>query len=143
MKRYGVRRLCFVLGLVTLGVIFALSLGAVMTAPDDWENKALPGVYEIWRMNADTIALVEPQGEFLGRNVVESYVFRVAYNDEYIFVQQAESRTAVKEGAAAFYIVEVASGAVFGGYTEAEFETHEPVAALTEFPAWQDATKKP
>ena len=64
-------------------------------------------------------------------------------SDEYIFAQQAASRAAAQEGEAAYYIVVVASGAVSGGYTRAEFEAHAVVKGLEEFPAWQDATKKP
>ena len=140
---FHLKRRHFMAGFAVIGLLFAATIGAVLSPPDDWENEDLPGVYEIWRVNADTIALVEPLGEFLGRNVVESYVFRVAYNDEYIFAQQAASRAAAQEGEAAYYIVVVASGAVSGGYTRAEFEAHAVVTGLEEFPAWQDATKKP
>ena len=109
----------------------------------DWENTELPGAYEIWRVNGDTIALVERMSETFGQYVVESYVFRMAYNDDYIFVQQAESREAVKSGEALYYIVDVASGEVLGGFAQAEFEGHEIVQGLATFPEWTDATKKP
>ena len=110
----------------------------------DWENAELPGAYEIWRVNGDTIGLVERVDETFGQYVVDSYIFRMAYDDDYIFVQQAESRSAAKNGGEAlYYIVDVASGEVLGGYAQAEFESHEIVQGLAAFPEWKDAAKRP
>ncbi|MBR6951424.1 MAG: hypothetical protein IKH56_06805 [Oscillospiraceae bacterium] len=56
----------------------------------DWHYEALPGDYEIWRINAEDIRLiaVEEKGKGSGQTVVGPYISAFWHDERYIVVKQ-------------------------------------------------------
>ncbi len=73
------------------GILAVLSLSAC-NGVGDWSVSGLPGGYEVWRINSETIELCLPDEEhpFLADSVVSTYVFELAYNDAFICAKRAD-----------------------------------------------------
>ena len=109
---YGV----FLWGLVSF--LRAAGLGGA----GDWACDSLPDPYEIWHINGTTIVLVERDGPSGGRNVVGSFVWKAAWDEDLILVAQKPRRDS-PDTESVFYAVDVASGEVLGPMDEAALET--------------------
>ena len=107
----------YVILLFTLVQIFLLSSCA---GTSDWSFSDLPGDYEIWRINSKEIVLVKKTDDVLGESVVDAYVSKVAWDDNFILAQQ-ESNADNTSNTVSFYIVDVNSENIYGPLTEDEF----------------------
>ena len=88
----------------------------------DWACDSLPDPYEIWHINGATVVLVERDSPSGGRNVVGSFVWKSAWDEDLILVAQKPRRDS-PDTESVFYAVDVASGEVFGPMDEAALET--------------------
>ena len=106
----------------------------------DW-SATLVEDYAIWRINRVTVALVkeDPDGNS-GRTVVDSYIYRVTWNDQYICAQRTDPPEPGKELPIApevdYFILRVHDGEVFGPYTAEEYRIKCTELAITDLPDW-------
>ena len=107
--------------LLVLLALLAAGLLCSCAGAGDWAFTGLPGNYEIWRLNASEIALVERTGDNIADSVVGPYVCAVAWNEDYILARQKPERNSPEEESVC-YLVTVSSGTVDGPYTEAELQ---------------------
>ena len=114
MKKYSLRPALLAL----LAAVFLCSCAGA----GDWAFTGLPGDYEIWRINASEIALVERTGDTIADSVVGPYVCAVAWNEDYILARQKPERDSPGEDSVC-YLVAVSSGTVDGPYTDAELQS--------------------
>lgn len=108
------------LWLLFAAAMLAVSLSAC-AGMQDWEFSGLPGNYEVWRINSQTISLVSRKSEHTADTVVASYVFQIAWNDDFILAKQKPTKDK-PDSEARFYIVETADKTVTGPLEEAEFQ---------------------
>ena len=88
----------------------------------DWACDSLPDPYEIWHINGATVVLVERDGPSSGRDIVGSFVWKPAWDEDLILAAQKPRRDS-PDTESVFYAVDVASGEVFGPMGEAALET--------------------
>lgn len=106
----------------------------------DW-SAALVEDYAIWRINGYEIVLVREDAD--GRSaqtVVDSYIYRVAWNQEFICVQQTTppeiGESLPIEPEVDYYILRVSDGEVFGPYSAAEYKTQCEALGVSGLPHW-------
>ncbi len=88
----------------------------------DWACDSLPDPYEIWHINGATVVLVERDGPSSGRDIVGSFVWKAAWDEDLILAAQKPRRDS-PDTESVFYAVDVDSGEVFGPMDEAALET--------------------
>lgn len=100
--------------------------------------------YALCRLNSREIVLVqEYESGSGGMIVIDAYVYRVAWNEDFICVQ----RTDPPEGDEGlpivpevdYYILRVSDGTVFGPYTAAEYEKQCDALQITGLSQWKYA----
>lgn len=106
--------------ILLIAVLLSLGLSACVGA-QDWAFEDLPGTYEIWRINSQTISLVSRRSEYSADTVVESYVYEIAWTDAFIFAKQKPAKDE-PEPETPYYIVDAAENAVTGPLSESAFE---------------------
>ena len=125
-------------------IIMALLLACLLLSGcaglGDWAV-TLAGDYAIWRNNSVTVLLVQEDPEGTGgRTVVDSYIYRVAWNDQFICAQRTEPPESGKElpivPEVDYYILRVSDGAVFGPYTAAEYQSKCKELGISDLPDW-------
>lgn len=82
----------------------------------DWIFSKLPGDYEVWRMSAHVVRLVNSSSI-----VVDSFVSELWWNQDYILVQHKPEDTD-PDSAISYYIVVVETGEVLGPLTKEAFD---------------------
>ena len=87
----------------------------------DWIFSKLPGNYEVWRMSAHVVRLVDRSSETGGSIVVDSFVSELWWNQDYILVQHKPEDTD-PDSAISYYIVVVETGEVLGPLTKDAFD---------------------
>lgn len=107
--------------LCVLPILLAAGFLSSCAGAGDWAFTSLPGDYEIWRLNASEIALVERSGDNIADSVVKSYVSAVAWNEDYILARQKPERDSPEEESLC-YLVTVASKTVEGPFSDAELQ---------------------
>lgn len=112
----------------------------------DWQFDGLPGNYEVWRGNRNTICLVEvEENGVLGTSIVDTYVSKIAYTSDYIFAQQVpapkDKRARIDTRNPVYFILSVSDGVLEGPYSETEFEEAYEALELEEKPNWMKSTK--
>lgn len=103
-----------------VSLVLAMCLSAC-AGTQDWVFTDLPGSYEIWRINSQTISLVRRNSEHGGEVVVDSYVCEIAWTDAYLFAQKKDTKE-TSDSEMCFYIVQVEGNQVTGPLSEEEFE---------------------
>ena len=101
--------------------------------------------YAIWRLNGYQIVLVrEHNGGSGGQIVIDTYIYRVTWNEEFICVQRTdppkenEGLPIVPE--VSYYILRVSDGEVFGPYTAAEYKAQCEALEVSGLPDWMYVT---
>lgn len=112
----------------------------------DWQFDGLPGNYEVWRGNRNTICLVKvKENGFLGTSIVDTYVSEIAYTSNYIFVQQVpppeDTFLRIDTSNPLYFILSVSDGVLEGPYSETEFEEAYEALELETEPDWIKSTK--
>ena len=114
------------------GKLFALLL-TLLSLPAcsgllDWTLAGLPGGYEVRRLNSRTVVLCMPDEKYpsIASNVIDTYVFEIAYDDAFIYVKQGDVPDNIKEPIDTsnpnYYIVDVAEEKCYGPFSESEFD---------------------
>ena len=106
----------------------------------DW-SATLVEDYAIWRINGYTLVLVkEHNGGSGGVIMIDNYVYRVTWNNQYICAQRTDPPEINEELPIApeveYYILRVCDGAVFGPYTAAEYQSKCKELGITDLPDW-------
>ena len=126
----GIVLLCIALFFVFLIVCKNVLLTAMLFAsggPDDWAYTLLPGDYEIWRVNSQTIVFGKVNASGSLQHVVDSYILEFCYNDVFIGLKQVSLDSSVHyenedilktQSDAHFYLVDAMQEIVYGPYTE-------------------------
>ncbi|MGF6375342.1 hypothetical protein M2140_000376 [Clostridiales Family XIII bacterium PM5-7] len=112
-----------------ISTILVIHLVSACAGAGDWTSEPLPGGYVVMRVNSENISLCMPSGESLAEIIIEPYVTKVAYNDDYILVQRKDlvpEITSFKDLKKLFkryyYFVEVDTQKVLGPYSKEKFE---------------------
>lgn len=142
-KRYNVLLVIEVPSLIiagVLGVCLSFFTYGGMGA-SNWDCDNLPGNYEIWMISARNVKLVlADETGVTAADAVPAYVFKVGYTDTYIFAQQAnvpeDYHEKIDKKNPNFYIVEIASGKVFGPYNKTEFSERVQQLGMEEPIEW-------
>ncbi len=133
------------IGLVVILTPLSLCLGFFvvggMGAMTAWDVDCLPGNYEIAQISARNINLALREENSSGADIViPTYVFEVGYTDTYIFAKQADVPEdydqKIDKSNPNFYIVSVASGEVFGPYSEQNFSAYVQQLGIEEPVQW-------
>lgn len=106
----------------------------------DWDAQLVED-YAIWRINGCTIVLVrETEGGIGAQTVIDSYIYRVTWNEEFICVQQTTPPEIGKSlpinPKVVYYILRVSDGEVFGAYTAAEYKAQCEALGVSNLPDW-------
>lgn len=129
----GIVLLCIALFFVFLRICKNVLLTAMLFVsggPDDWAYTLLPGDYEIWRVNSQTIVFGKVNASGSLQHVVDSYILEFSYNDIFIGLKQISLDSAIHyenedilktKPDAHFYLVDATQEIVYGPYTEAEY----------------------
>lgn len=110
----------------------------------DWTYSDLPGRYEIWRINSRAIVLALPNEEYpsMADNVVEAYVFEVAYNNDYICAKRADVpedlKTPIDISNPEYYVVDVAEEKRYGPFDEMGYHDFFLQHDIKEPTNWMD-----
>lgn len=92
----------------------------------DWSYK-LPNNYEIWHINSRKIICGKKDGKNSLSNIIsENYILEFNYNERYVCLKCVEVTqdfsTEIDESNPNFYIIDTMEDAVYGAYTNADFE---------------------
>ena len=106
----------------------------------DW-SVPLVEDYAIWRINGYEIVLVQEDNDGSGGQIViDTYLYRVTWNEEFICVQRTDPPEKDKGlpivPEVDYYILRVSDGEVFGPYTEAEYRDQCKVLDISDLPDW-------
>ena len=135
-KKYQASRLAMTLLLISMILSACSGVG-------DWTVSNFPGGYSVWRINSDKVILCLPrENRSTAATVVETYVFELAFNDDYIFAKRAD----VPEGGwrymdksnPDYYIVTVADRSCSGPLDETAFAEALQALELDEPPEWMN-----
>ena len=101
--------------------------------------------YAIWRLNGYQIVLVQEDAEGTGaRTVVDSYIYRVTWNQLFICVQRTDPPEGNEglpiEPEVDYYILRVSDGELFGPYTAAGYQTQCEALGVSGLPGWMYIT---
>ncbi len=130
MKKYKL----FYSSLLCLFMIFILTSCAGMS---DWSYDNLPGDYEVWRINSETVSLVQTENKVTGHSVVPSYVYAVSSTKDYVFAQRIESRDADPKHPE-YYVVPVGSDKAVGPFDASGFKEYCASIGIAEPTEWLD-----
>ena len=106
----------------------------------DWSVPLVEN-YAIWRINGYEIVLVQENDDGSGGQIViDTYIYRVAWNEEFICVQRTDPPEKDKGLPIApevdYYILRVSDGEVFGPYTAAEYKSQCEILGVSGLPNW-------
>ena len=107
----------------------------------DWSAPLIED-YAIWRLNGSHVVLVrERNGGSGAEPMVDAYVYRVTWNEEFICVQRTEPPEPGKDipvmPEVEYFILRVFDGEVFGPYTAAEYQTRCRNLGVSDLPEWR------
>ena len=100
--------------------------------------------YALWRFSGYQIALVqEDEDGNSGHIVIDALIYRVAWNEDFICVQQTDPPEG-NEGLSIvpevdYFILRVSDGEVFGPYTAAEYQKQCEILQITGLSQWMYA----
>ena len=106
----------------------------------DW-SATLVEDYAIWRINGVTVVLVKEDADGnSGRTVVDSYIYRVTWNEDFICVQRTDppetGGSLPIRPEVSYYILRVSDGEVFGPYTAEEYQARCEALDVSDLPDW-------
>lgn len=129
----GIVLLCIALLFIFLRICDnALLTGILLLSggPGDWSYTQLPGDYEIWRVNSQTIVFGKENTTGSLQTVVDSFILEFCCNDTFIGLKQVsldpdllyENEDILKtEPDANFYLIDGPQELVYGPYTQEEY----------------------
>lgn len=105
----------------------------------DWEAP-LVGNYALWRLSGHRIALVRERESGNADTVINALIYRVTWNEEFIFVQRTDPPETGEDLPIApevdYYILRVSDGLIFGPYTAAEYKAQCEALGVSGLPYW-------
>lgn len=106
----------------------------------DWDAQLVED-YAIWRINGSTIVLVREDANGTGaQTIVDSYIYRVAWNEDFICVQRTDppepGESLPIDPEVDYYILRVIDGEVFGPCTAAEYKAQCESLGVSNMPDW-------
>ena len=141
--------------LASIAVILAICFLSACSEPfrfgaavSDWIFDDLPGGYEIWKINSRNIVLQKRfADERALKEIIGTYISRIAYDENYIFVQQVtiseDYREPIDLSAPSFFIVSVSDDTIFGPASESDFSLQCDVIEPDKDIEWVDTTDLP
>lgn len=117
-------------------LLLLLSGCAFGPGTQDWTLRSLPGSYEIWRVNSQSIELCIGISETGAAHVLGPYVCAAGWTEDWIFVQLLPQRDS--DAPVSYYAVSVDSAQILGPFdTEAALSQ----AVQTGIPVWYTAAE--
>lgn len=119
----------------------------------DWTYSDLPGNYEIWRINSNTIVMVKRLDEYTNDSAIDGYVDAFCCNDIYIGVKRLPFETHSDEypdnvfemdfSNLEHYIINTTTDEIHGPYTEEEYEARCEELGVGKMCDWIKTYPKP
>lgn len=108
-------------------IILSLILtGCIDSGLGDWAYDGLPGEYSVWRNNSRDISIGKNIDKDLAETVIESYVFEIYFNNQYICAKKVDVPENLDEEIILenphYFIISIASGEVYGGFSVNKFK---------------------
>lgn len=128
-------------------VLAVLLLAALLCGCAGLGDWAAPLVedYAIWRLNGYQIVLVREDDQGTGGQIViDTYLYRVTWNEDFICVQRTDPPEIGEElpivPEVDYYILRVSDGEVFGPCTAAEYQAQCEALGVSDLPDWMYVT---
>ncbi|MCI8332874.1 MAG: DUF3997 domain-containing protein [Clostridiales bacterium] len=112
---------------------------------NDWTYDLLPGDYEVWHVNSNTIDLGKRHGNSL-TTMIDRYVLAFCYNDVMIGVQQIVidedpqgrvlDMNQVDKSHPDYYLIDAETDTVYGPYSAEEYESQVEALEATDMCDW-------